>query len=51
MLAIMQSFKKFKFLVIFKLGQNFRVLQTYPLKKNLILEIRADPQIDREILS
>ena len=30
-----QSFKKFKFLVIFKLGQNFRVLQTYPLKRIL----------------
>jgi hypothetical protein len=25
------------------------VLQTYPLKKNLVLEIRADPRIDREI--
>jgi len=45
----MQGFKIFKFLVIFKLSQIFRVLQTYPLKKNLILEIQTDPQIDREI--
>jgi hypothetical protein len=47
----MQSFKKFKFLVVFEIRSKFLVLQTYPLKMNLILEIRIDPQIDREILS
>ena len=45
----MQGFKIFKILVIFKLSQIFRVLQTYPLKIYLVLEDRADPRIDREI--
>ena len=49
MLAHMQRFKKFKFLVVFKLGQILGCYKPIPLKKNLVLEIRDDPQIDREI--
>ena len=45
----MQSFKKFKFLVVFKLGQNSGCYEPTPLKKNIILEIRTDPQMDSEI--
>ena len=45
----MQSFKKFKFLVIFKLGQILGCYKPTLLKKNLALEIWADPRIDREI--
>ena len=39
MLAPMQCFKKFKFLVIFKLGQILGCYKPTLLKKNLALEI------------
>ena len=49
MCVSMQGLKIFKFLVIFKLSQFLGCYKPTPIKKNLILEIRTDPQIDREI--
>jgi predicted amidophosphoribosyltransferase len=48
-LVLMQSFKKFKFLVIFELGQILGCYKSTPLKKNLVLKIQANPRRDREI--
>ena len=45
---VLVDFKKFKILVFFKTWQKIGVLQTYPLKKNHVLEIRADPRISME---